>query len=145
MSSARYHSGLFFVLPPIAFLRIPSFWWPGSVLLHVRPLCTVLTKYPWDKQYPSGYIRTQARGVGIAGGGSDAYMYIVNWRCKFLTRLVAARSSTVSVAFVVGNVPTDWRSSVVAVSRFESAWAWFCWICFWAAAFACPVAAQMWA
>ena len=83
--------------------------------------------------------------MGVAGGGSDASVYSVNWRCKFLMTVVAARSSKVSVVFVVDNVPTSWRSAVVAVSRFASAWAWVCCICSWTAVFACPVAAQTWA
>ena len=62
-----------------------------------------------------------------------------------MMRVVAAHSYVVSVAFVVDNVPTAWRSDVFAVARFASAWAWFCSICSWTDVFSCPVAAQMWA
>ena len=65
----------------------------------------------------------RARGVGVTGSGCDASVYSVNWRCNFLMRVVAARSSAVSVAFLVDNVPTAWLSDVVVVARFVSAWA----------------------
>ena len=39
--------------------------------------------------------------MGVIGGGSDASVFSVNWSCKFVMRVVAARSSEVSVVFVV--------------------------------------------
>ena len=83
--------------------------------------------------------------MGVAGGGSDASVYIVNWRCNFLVRVVNACSSEVSVAFVVDNFPTAWRLAVVAVARFGRAWAWVCSVCSWNAMFSFPLAAYMWA
>ena len=126
MSSARSHSGWFFVLPPIGLLRVAHFLWPGSALLNVQPLCTVLMLYPWDQNHPLGSIGTRARGVGVTGGVSDASMYSVNWRCNLVMRVVDARSSAVSVAFVVDIVTSAWGLSVVAVERFASSSAWFC-------------------
>ena len=102
-------------------------------------------QYLWDQQYPLESIVTRARGVGVAGGGSDASVYSVNWRCNSVVRVVAVQSSAVSVAFVVDNVPTAWRSAVVAVARFASAWACVYCICYWTAVFACQVAAHIWA
>ena len=104
----------------------------------------MLTRYPWDQQYPLGSIGTQAQVVGVAGGGSDASMYSVNCRCNFVIRVVSARSSALSVALVVDKVPNFWRPAVIAVARFASPWAWVCSICSRTDAFYCLVAAQMW-
>ena len=113
------------------------------MLSHVRPLCAVLMQYSWDQQYPLGSIDTQVQGVGVKGGDSDASVYIMNWRCNFVMRVVAARSYSVIVSFVVDNVPTAWGLAVVALARFASDWEWVCSICSWTAAFACPLDAQM--
>ena len=93
---------------------------------NVQPLCAVLTKYPWNQQYPLGSIGTKAQVLIVAGGGSDVSVYRLNWRCNFVMRVFAKHSSEVSVAFMVDNVTTAWQSAVVAVERFESAWAWVC-------------------
>ena len=92
----------------------------------MRPLCAVMTRYPCDQQYPLGSIDTLALGVCISGGGCDASVYSVNWRCNFVMSVISARSYVVSILFVVENVPTAWRSAVVTVARFASAWAWVC-------------------
>ena len=115
------------------------------MLSQMRPLCAVMTRYPWYQQYPLGSIGTRAQGVGVAGGGSNVSVCSVNCCCKFVMRVVAARGSVVIVAYMVDIVPTAWRLAVVAVARFVSAWAWVYSICSWTAAFACPVAANMWA
>ena len=61
-------------------------------------------------------------GVGVAGGGSDASFYSVNWRCNFVMRVVSACSYAVSIAFVVYKFTTAWTSAVVAVARFQRDW-----------------------
>ena len=81
---------------------------------------------PMGLAVPFGFYRHASPGVGVAGGGSHASMYSVNQRFNFVMRLVSAKSHAVSVAFVVENVPTAWRSDVVAVAKFVSAWAWVC-------------------
>ena len=96
------------------------------MLSHVRPLCAVLTRYPWEHHYTLRSIVKRAQGVDIVGGGSDASAYSVNWRCNFVMRVVDAHSSAVSVAFVVDIVTSAWGLAVVAVERFASASAWFC-------------------
>ena len=93
------------------------------MLSHVRSLCAVLTRYPWEHHYTLRSIVTRAQGVDIVGGGSDASAYSVNWRCNFVMRVVDADSSEVSVALVVDKVPTAWCLAVVVVERFASAWA----------------------
>ena len=81
---------------------------------------------PMGLAVPFGFYMHASPGVGVAGGGSHASMYSVNQRFNFVMRLVAARSSTVRVVFVVDNIHTAWRSAMVTVARFASAWAWLC-------------------
>ena len=116
----------------------------NSVLTYVRPLYAVLKQYPWDQQYPLMSIVTLAQGVDVASGGCNASVYSVNWSYNFVISVVAARSSVVSVAFVVDNFPTAWQLDVVTVERFAIAWSWVCSICSRTDAFYCLVAAQMW-